>query len=190
MTQIIRCEWVKTPLDIPYHDSVWGQPEHDDHKLFYMLILEGMQAGLSWSTILGKWANFFEAFDQFNPNLIAQYGPEKIASLMDNQGIIRNRLKINAAITNANLFLDIQSEYGSFDRYIWHFVQNTPIQNNWHTAEEVPAYTPLSEKISKELKKKGFKFVGPTIIYAYMQAIGMVNDHLVSCHCYQTCQIK
>lgn len=188
MTDSTRCDWAATPIDIEYHDQIWGMPCHDDRQLFYMLILEGMQAGLSWHTILNKWDHFFEAFDQFDPEVIQHYDEKKIDSLMNNAGIIRNRRKILAAINNAKAFLQIQEEFGYFDTYIWSFVEGQPIQNHWQTSDEVPATTPLSEKISKDLKKRGFKFVGPTIMYAYMQAVGMVNDHLITCPAYQQCQ--
>lgn len=188
MTESSRCGWATTPRYIDYHDQVWGMPCHQDQELFYMLILEGMQAGLSWSTILNKWENFFEAFDQFDPEIIQNYDEQKIESLMNDAGIIRNRRKILAAIDNAKAFLAVQKEFGSFAQYIWSFVDGNPIQNHWQTLEEVPATTEISEQMSKELKKRGFKFVGPTIMYAYMQAVGMVNDHLVTCPSYKKCQ--
>lgn len=188
MTESSRCGWATTPRYVDYHDRVWGMPCHQDQELFYMLILEGMQAGLSWSTILNKWDNFFEAFDQFDPEIIQNYDEQKIESLMNDAGIIRNRRKILAAIDNAKAFLAVQKEFGSFAQYIWSFVDGNPIQNHWQTLEEVPATTEISEQMSKELKKRGFKFVGPTIMYAYMQAVGMVNDHLVTCPSYKKCQ--
>lgn len=188
MTESSRCGWATTPRYVDYHDRVWGMPCHQDQELFYMLILEGMQAGLSWSTILNKWDNFFEAFDQFDPEIIQNYDEQKIESLMNDAGIIRNRRKILAAIDNAKAFLAVQKEFGSFAQYIWSFVDGKPIQNHWQTLEEVPATTEISEQMSKELKKRGFKFVGPTIMYAYMQAVGMVNDHLVTCPSYKKCQ--
>lgn len=182
-----RCWGDKDPLMGEYHDTEWGVPEHDDHMLFEFLILEGFQAGLSWSTILNKRENFRKAFDNFDYKKIAKYNESKIEDLKQNAGIIRNRLKIAAAITNARIFMEIQKEYGSFDKYIWNFVNNKPIQNGLKSFEEMPAKTPLSETISKDMKKKGFKFVGPTIVYAFMQAIGMVNDHLT--HCYRYSEI-
>lgn len=180
-----RCGWGNTnPLMIKYHDEEWGVPLHDDQKLFEFLILEGMQAGLSWQTILNKREAFRQAFDDFNPVLIAAYDENKINELMDNAGIIRNKLKILACINNAKRFLEVQSEYGSFDKYIWEFVNNKPIINKFSTLKELPAKTPLSDTISADLKKRGFKFIGSTIIYAHLQATGVVNDHLVSCFRY------
>ncbi len=190
MADLHRCAWVKNERDIFYHDTKWGFPIHEDATLFSMLVLEGMQAGLSWSTILTKWTDFFEAFDQFDPKIIQFYNDEKIESLMQNEKIIRNRLKIKAAISNAQQFLTIQKEYGSFNDFLWRYVDFQPIQNNFEQMSQIPASTPLSEQISKDLKKRGFKFIGPTIIYAYMQSIGMVNDHLISCFRHQECQIK
>lgn len=180
-----RCDWAgDTQIYVDYHDNEWGRPQHDDDKLFEMLILETMQAGLSWITILKKRETYREAFDHFDPQKIALYGDEKIEELMQNAGVIRNRLKINSAINNAKLFLDIKGEYGSFDAFIWSYVDNTPIVNNWINIQDIPATTPLSDKISKDLKKRGFKFVGSTIVYAYIQAIGMVKDHLTTCFLY------
>lgn len=177
-----RCGWAgNDPVYIVYHDNEWGIPEHNDHKLFEMLILEGMQAGLSWITILRKRENFRAAFDNFDPEKVSAYDETKITELLQNSGIIRNRGKITAAITNAQHFLDIQREYGSFDAFIWNYVDNSPIINKFKTLEEVPAKTELSDKISAELKKRGFKYVGSTIIYSFMQAVGMVNDHIESC---------
>lgn len=185
--ETIRCGWCGTDaLYTAYHDNEWGRPEHDDRKLFEMLILEGMQAGLSWITILRKRENFRRAFDNFDPEKVARYGDEKLAELLADEGIIRNRLKINAAVTNAKAFLEVQKEFGSFDKYIWSFVDNKPIINRSKTLADVPAKTPLSDKISAELKKRGFKFVGSTIIYSFMQAVGMVDDHLVSCFCHSS----
>lgn len=185
-----RCEWVPldNPLYVKYHDEEWGVPIHDDRLLFEFLILEGMQAGLSWLTILRKRENFRTAFDYFEPRKIARYNEKKIEELMQNSGIIRNRLKITAAIQNAKAFLDVQAKFGSFDTYIWQFVEGKPIINQWNTLKEIPAKTPLSDAISKELKKRGFKFVGSTIIYAHMQATGMVNDHTVDCFRYKEVQ--
>ncbi len=186
MCEKIRCAWAgELPLYRDYHDTEWGRPVHDDNRLFEMLILEGMQAGLSWITILKKRAAFREAFDGFDPGKVALYGEEKIRELLANERIIRNRLKINAAVTNAKAFLKVQEQYGSFDDFIWAYMEHTPIQNHWKKAEDIPAATPLSDRISRDLKKLGFKFVGSTIIYAFMQATGMVNDHVTDCFVYQ-----
>jgi len=180
-----RCEWCgDDPLYVAYHDNEWGHPCYDDRKLFEMLILEGAQAGLSWITILRKRENYRQAFDQFNPAKVATYGEAKVAELMRNAGIVRNKLKINAAIKNAQEFLAIQAEVGSFDEYIWQFVGDQPRQNAWQSLAEVPAQTAESVAMSKDLKKRGFKFVGPTICYAFMQATGMVDDHVVDCFRY------
>lgn len=177
-----RCEWVgEEPLYIQYHDEEWGVPVHDDRTLFEFLILEGAQAGLSWITILRKRDNYRRLFDGFDPQKVARYDEEKIASLLQDPGIVRNRLKVQAAVTNARAFLKTQEEFGSFDAYIWRFVDGHPIQNRWQNIAELPAQTPLSQTISKDLIRRGFRFVGPTIIYAHMQATGMVNDHVVSC---------
>ncbi|MBD5129042.1 MAG: DNA-3-methyladenine glycosylase I [Ruminococcaceae bacterium] len=185
MKTLCRCEWAGTdPVYVAYHDNEWGRPEHDDRKLFEMLILEGMQAGLSWITILRKRENFRRAFDNFDPEKVAEYDDKKIAELLNDAGIIRNRLKINAAVANAKAFLEIQREFGSFDKFIWGYVSDTPIVNRPKTLADVPASTPLSDKISRDLKKRGFKFVGTTIIYSFMQAVGMVDDHVVSCFCH------
>lgn len=172
-------------LMLDYHDNEWGNPVHDDRKWFEFLILDGFQAGLSWKTILNKREAFNKAFDQFEFEKIAKYDEKKLEELKNNPGIVRNRLKISAAVTNAKEYIKLRKEYGSFDKYIWEFVDNKPIQNNWKSWDEVPSKTEISEKISKDLKKKGFKFVGPTIIYALMQAAGMVNDHLVHCFRYK-----
>lgn len=183
--QLIRCDWAvgkKVNEEYQeYHDTQWGVPVHDDRVLFEMLILEGMQAGLSWSTILNKRENFRKAFDNFEPEIIIHYDEKKIEALMQDAGIIRNRLKINAVKTNAGLFLEIQKEYGSFDKFLWSYVDYKPIINSWTEMSQVPVKTALSDKISKDMKKIGFKFVGSTIIYAYMQSIGMVDDHLTTC---------
>ena len=168
-----------------YHDNEWGRPVHDDNKLFEMLILEGMQTGLSWSTVLNKRKAFREAFDGFDPKKVALYGDAKINELMANEGIIRNRLKINAAVTNAELFLEVAKTYGSFDKFIWEYVNYTPIVGHWKNFGEMSATTPISDKISRDMKKMGFKFVGSTIIYSFMQAVGMVNDHLTECFVYE-----
>jgi len=186
MDEKIRCSWAgDTPIYIDYHDNEWGRPVHDDTKLFEMLILEGMQAGLSWITVLKKREAFREAFDGFDPYTVARYDDAKIEKLLANKNIIRNRLKINAAVSNAKAFLRVIEEYGSFDRYIWGYVEYTPVTGHWEKLGDLPASTPLSDRISKDLKKKGFKFVGSTIIYAFMQAIGMVNDHITDCFVYE-----
>lgn len=178
-----RCGWLNlnNELYVSYHDHEWGVPVHDDQKLFEMLILEGAQAGLSWETILKKRENYRDAFDRFDIDKVALYDDEMIASLLLNKGIVRNRLKVTSAVTNARIFKMIQDEYGSFDCYLWGFVNNTPVVNKFEVLSEVPAKTELSDQISKDLKKRGMKFVGSTIIYAYMQAIGMVNDHTLNC---------
>ncbi len=182
MEQLHRCEWVgNDPVYQAYHDHEWGRPVHDDKKLFEMLILEGMQAGLSWITVLRKREAFRKAFDGFDPEKVACYNDEKIEKLMADKGIIRNRRKINAAVQNAKIFLEIQKEYGSFDTFIWSYVDHTPIIGNPASMADLPATTPLSDKISKDLKKLGFRFVGSTIVYSFMQAVGMVNDHMVWC---------
>ncbi|WP_036798290.1 DNA-3-methyladenine glycosylase I [Pleurocapsa sp. PCC 7319] len=181
-----RCACLKdSPLEIAYHDNEWGVPVTDDRKLFEFLILEGAQAGLSWSTVLKKRENYRQAFANFDPKRVAQFDDHKQEKLKQNPGIIRNKLKIASAVTNARLFLDIQAEYGSFASYIWQFVEGKPIQNRWENLEQVPATSPQSEAMSKELKKRGFKFVGSTICYAYMQATGMVNDHTTNCFRYE-----
>ncbi|MFD2307092.1 DNA-3-methyladenine glycosylase I [Enterococcus termitis] len=178
----IRCDWARgSALEEKYHDEEWGTAEHDDHKLFEMLVLESMQAGLSWSTILKKRATIASAFDQFDYEKIAEYQQEKIDSLLEDPGIIRNKLKIAATINNAQVFMRVQKEYGSFDRFIWSYVDNEPIRNHWKDIKEVPATTALSDQISKDLKKLGFKFLGTTTVYAFMQATGIVDDHLQSC---------
>ncbi len=181
-----RCWWAapNDPLYIQYHDEEWGVPTHTDRDLFEMLILEGAQAGLSWSTVLHKRENYRSAFDQFDVQKVASYDQQKVEKLLKNDGIIRNRLKINSAIRNARVFIEIQKEFGSFDNYIWGFVNHNPIINHWKNKDDVPAYTELSKTISKDLKKRGMNFVGPTIVYAFMQSIGMVNDHLTSCFKY------
>lgn len=184
MENIIRCEWAgNEQIYVDYHDNEWGRPEHDDRKLFEMLILEGMQAGLSWITILKKRENFRRAFDNFDPEKVAKYDDKKLAALLGNAGIIRNRLKLAAAVANARAFLEVRREFGSFDKFIWSYVGNTPIVNRPKTLADVPASTQLSDRISRDLKKRGFKFVGSTIVYSFMQAVGMVDDHVVSCFC-------
>ncbi|MBN2499452.1 MAG: DNA-3-methyladenine glycosylase I [Anaerolineales bacterium] len=181
-----RCAWAGSdPLYVAYHDEEWGVPEHDDRKLFEMLILEGAQAGLSWSTILNKRAAYLEAFDGFDPKKVAQYDEGKIQELLTNPGIVRNKLKVRSAVQNANAFLEIQAEFGSFDNYIWQFVGGKPKLNAWKSLSEIPAETEESRAMSKDLKKCGFNFVGPTICYAFMQAVGMVNDHVVDCFRYR-----
>lgn len=180
-----RCDWARNDLAIKYHDEEWGVPQHDDRKLFEFLILEGAQAGLSWDTILRKRENYREAFDDFDAQKIALYDEKKQAELLQNEGIIRNRLKIASAIQNAKAFLEIQKEFGSFDKYIWNFVGGKPIVNKWKSLSEVPAKTEISDKLGKDLKKHGFNFVGSTIMYAFMQACGLVNDHLISCFRYK-----
>lgn len=183
---IERCTWVKTkePLYIEYHDKEWGVPVYDDRILFEMLCLEGAQAGLSWWTILQKRENYRNAFDQFEAEKIVLYTDEKLQSLVENKGIVRNKMKIKSVVTNAKAFLKIQEEYGSFSNYIWSFVDNRPIINSWETVKEVPTSNEISDKMSKQLKKDGFKFVGSTICYSYMQAVGMVNDHTAECFCH------
>jgi DNA-3-methyladenine glycosylase I len=181
----MRCTWAKNELAIAYHDAEWGVPLHDERGLFEFLVLEGAQAGLSWDTILRKRENYREAFDNFDAAKVARYSEKKIADLLQNEGIIRNRLKIASAVSNAKAFLTVQKEFGSFDKYIWNFVDGKPLRNRWKDTSQVPAKTEISDAISKDLKKRGFTFVGSTIIYAHMQATGMVNDHLVSCFRYK-----
>ena len=177
-----RCGWcLKNDLYIEYHDQEWGVPVHDDQLLFEFLLLEGVQAGLSWLTVLRKRENYRLAYDNFDPVKVAAYDDAKMQELLQNEGIIRNRLKVAASVNNAKRFLEVQQEFGSFDQYIWSFVDFKPIVNHFETLADLPARTELSDKISKDMKKRGFKFVGSTIIYAHMQATGMVNDHLVSC---------
>jgi len=181
-----RCDWSGTdPLYVKYHDREWGVPVHDDRRLFEMLMLEGAQAGLSWLTILKKREAFREAFDRFDPSRVAKYDGRKIRELLRNPGIIRNRLKIQAAVQNAKAFLEVVDEFGSFDRYIWRFVGGKPIHNRQARLKDIPARTGESDALSKDLKKRGFKFVGSTICYAFMQAVGMVNDHVVECFRYK-----
>jgi DNA-3-methyladenine glycosylase I len=186
VNEIKRCDWaVKSELEQEYHDKVWGIPVHDDRKLFKMLILEGKQAGLSWSTILKKMDTLCEAFDDFDPAILVTYDDAKIESLLQNNGVIKNKLKVNAVVNNAKAYFKLCEEFGSLDNYLWKFVDNKPIVNAWTKIEDVPANTSISDAISKDLKKRGFKFVGTTIIYSFMQAVGMVNDHLVSCAFYK-----
>ena len=182
----IRCEWCGTaPLYTKYHDDEWGVPVHDDQKLFEMLILEGAQAGLSWITVLKKRKNYRKAFDNFDVVKVSKYSEKKVAKLLANPGIIRNRLKVNAAVTNAKAFLKIQDEFGSFDKYIWQFVNYEPIVNKFKILKELPAKSEISDFMSNDLKERGFKFVGSTICYAFMQAVGMVNDHTTDCFKYE-----
>lgn len=182
------CDWPgENKLMIEYHDTEWGVPLHDDRKLFEFLLLDNAQAGLSWQTILNKRENYRKAFDNFNPAKIARYNKRKITSLLNNPGIVRNRLKVQSAVTNAQAFLEIQAEFGSFDTYIWQFVNGTPIRNHWKTLKDIPATSPESDTMSKTLKKRGFKFVGSTICYAFMQSAGMVNDHLTRCFRHTQC---
>jgi DNA-3-methyladenine glycosylase I len=189
MENIQRCAWsTSDPLYISYHDREWGVPVHDDRLLFEFLILEGAQAGLSWITILRKRENYRQAFDQFDPQKVARYDDKKILELLNNPGIIRNRAKINAAIGNARAFLAVQEEYGSFDAYVWRFVGGKPLQNTWTEMAQIPAKSAEAEAFSKDLVRRGFKFVGPTICYAHMQATGMVNDHTLDCFRYQEVQ--
>jgi DNA-3-methyladenine glycosylase I len=177
-----RCEWAgQDPLSVAYHDSEWGVPVHDDRKLFEMLVLEGAQAGLSWMTILRRREGYRRAFAGFDPEVVAGYDDAKAAQLLQDPGIIRNRLKVQSAINNARRFLDVQAQLGSFDAYVWQFVDGKPIQNIWRSLDKIPAKTPISDALSKDLVRRGFNFVGSTIMYAHMQATGMVNDHVQSC---------
>jgi DNA-3-methyladenine glycosylase I len=185
-----RCAWLDhfgkaTELDIQYHDEEWGVPIHNDRLLFEFLILEGAQAGLSWTTILNKRENYRKAYDNFEPAKVAKYSEAKQKKLLLNPGIVRNRLKVAASVTNAKAFLKVQKEFGSFDKYIWGFVDNKPLQNGLKSLNEIPATSQESNAMSADLKKRGFKFVGPTICYAFMQATGMVNDHTTDCFCYK-----
>lgn len=184
MSELIRCEWAGTdPLYVAYHDEEWGVPVHDDRRLYEMLCLEGAQAGLSWITILRKRAHYRIVFDDFDPVKVAGYNEEKTALLLADPGIVRNRLKVNAFIRNAHAFLAVQAEFGSFSAYIWQFVGGAPLVNHWRTLREIPAQTSEAQVMSKDLKRRGFTFVGPTICYAFMQACGLVNDHVVDCFC-------
>jgi DNA-3-methyladenine glycosylase I len=183
-TALTRCHWATNELNTTYHDEEWGVPLHDDRKLFELVILEGAQAGLSWDTVLKKRSRYREVFDGFNPEKVARYDKKKVRELLKDAGIIRNRLKIAATISNAQALLKVQKEFGSFDKYIWQFVGGSPKQNAWKTHKQLPAKTPTSDAMCKDLKKRGFRFVGSTICYAFMQATGMVNDHLVSCFRY------
>jgi DNA-3-methyladenine glycosylase I len=181
----VRCAWANGELSVRYHDEEWGVPAHNDGTLFEFLILEGAQAGLSWSTILNKRENYRKAFDGFDPERVARYDRRKVDRLLRNPGIVRNRLKIASAVANAKAFLNIQKEFGSFDRYIWQFVHGKPQVNSPRSLKQVPARTPASDAMSKDLKKRGFNFVGSTICYAFMQAVGMVNDHVIDCFRYR-----
>lgn len=182
---VTRCSWAGTdPLYQEYHDKEWGVPLHEDRRLFEMLVLEGAQAGLSWITILRKRENYRAAFDGFDPRKVATYRAAKIAQLLKNEGIVRNRLKIRSAVLNAKAFLAVQKEFGSFDTYLWKFVGSAPLVNRRRTLKEIPATTPESDALSKDLKKRGFTFVGSTICYAFMQSVGMVNDHTIDCFRY------
>lgn len=186
MSEKSRCPWAgNTAIYTEYHDKEWGFPVHDDIKLFELLILEGMQAGLTWITVLKKRDAFREAFDGFDPHIVALYDDEKLQELIGNEKIIRNRLKIHASVTNAKAFLKIIDEYGSFDKFIWSYVNYEPVTGHWGNPHDVPASTLLSDRISKDLKKRGFKFVGSTIVYAFLQAAGLVNDHIVECFVYK-----
>ena len=182
------CPWPKTPIDLAYHDAEWGVPLHEDRALFELLILEGAQAGLSWTTILNKRENYRRAFDQFDAEKISKYGAKKVAALMADAGIVRNRLKIAATIQNARAFKEVQREFGSFDRYVWSFVDGKPRVNRRRSMKDIPTHTAESDALSRDLLKRGFKFVGTTICYAFMQATGMVNDHLVTCPRHAACQ--
>jgi DNA-3-methyladenine glycosylase I len=184
-SELIRCAWANNELAIRYHDEEWGVPVHDDRTLFEFLILEGAQAGLSWNTILNKRDNYRAAFDYFDPDLVAHYDRRKIQQLLRNSGIVRNKLKIASAVANAKAFLTVQKEFGSFDRYIWQFVEGKPLVNTWKAHRQIPASTKESDAMSKDLKSRGFNFVGSTICYAFMQAVGMVNDHVAECFRYK-----
>lgn len=189
MSTEIRCQWPGTDsLYVQYHDEEWGVPVYDDQTLLAKLILDGAQAGLSWIMILRKRENYWQAFDQFDPEKMARYDEAKIAELLQNPGIVRNRLKVQAAVKNAQGYLAIQEQHGSFSDFLWHFVGGRPIQNSWRSMSELPAETAESQAMSKALKKYGFSFVGPTIVYAFMQAVGMVNDHVVDCFRYEECR--
>jgi DNA-3-methyladenine glycosylase I len=181
VNQLTRCGWARTPLSIEYHDAEWGVPAHDDHVLFEFLILEGAQAGLSWETILKKRAAYRQAFARFDPARVARFTPARVERLLANPGIVRNRLKVESAVRNAAAFLALQREFGSFDSYLWDFVGGSPRVNRWRTLQQLPARTPESDALSRDLLSRGFKFVGSTICYAFMQAVGVVNDHTVDC---------
>ena len=176
-----RCAWARTPLSIDYHDKEWGVPVHDDRRLFEFLILEGAQAGLSWETILNKRDAYRKAFAGFDPHRVARFTPARVEQLLQNPGIVRNRLKVESTVGNARAFLEVQEEFGSFDAYLWRFVDGSPKVNRWKSLKQIPASTPESDALSRDLRRRGFKFVGTTICYAYMQAVGLVNDHTVDC---------
>jgi DNA-3-methyladenine glycosylase I len=188
MNSPVRCAWARTPLSIDYHDREWGVPVHDDRHLFEMLTLEGAQAGLSWETILKKRDAYREAFDGFEPAAVAAFTPKRIARLLENPGIVRNRLKIQSAVGNAKAFLAVQDEFGSFDAYVWRFVGGRPRVNRWRATRQLPPRTAESDELSRDLLRRGFKFVGSTICYAFMQAVGMVNDHTIDCFRYKRVQ--
>ncbi|MEW5975692.1 MAG: DNA-3-methyladenine glycosylase I [Acidobacteriota bacterium] len=180
-----RCSWAKSDLAIEYHDSEWGVPQHDDRVLFEFLILEGAQAGLSWETILKKRGEYRKAFSNFDPHLVARYSPSRMEALLANPGIVRNRLKVESAVKNARAFLEVQREFGSFSAYVWGFVGGKPLQNRWTALSQIPPRTEQSDSLSRDLLRRGFKFVGSTICYAFMQAVGMVNDHTTDCFRYR-----
>ncbi len=184
-SELVRCRWASSEVNIPYHDEEWGVPLHNDRRLFELLILEGAQAGLSWDTVLKKRARYREVFDGFDPRVVAQYDKRKVKALLADPGIIRNRLKVAAAIDNAKAFLAVQKEFGSFDAYVWRFVGGKPLRNAWTAHAGLPAKTKESDALSKDLQGRGFRFVGSTICYAFMQATGMVNDHMVGCFRYE-----
>ena len=190
--KVTRCQWAENgdPLYAAYHDEEWGVPQHDDRVLFEFLVLEGAQAGLSWSTILNKRETYRRAFGNFDVRKVAHYDKSRIATLLKDPGIVRNRLKVESAVTNARAFLEVQKEFGTFDAYIWRFVGGKPMQNYWKAVKQVPASTRESDAMSKDLKHRGFKFVGSTIMYAFMQATGMVNDHTVNCFCWKQLATK
>ena len=176
-----RCQWAKNDLAIAYHDAEWGVPVHDDRVFFEFLTLEGAQAGLSWDTILRKRENYRKAFAAFDPERVARFTPARIERVLADPGIVRNRMKVESAVRNAKAFLRVQDEFGSFDGYVWRFVDGTPLRNRWKSSAEIPASTPLSDALSKDLRKRGFGFVGTTICYSFMQAVGIVDDHVLSC---------
>jgi DNA-3-methyladenine glycosylase I len=179
--EVVRCAWPRNELAIRYHDAEWGVPQHDDRVLFEFLILEGAQAGLSWDTILKKRENYREAFSGFDPERVARFRPARLEKLLQNPGIVRNRLKVESAVINARAFLRVQRERGSFAGYLWAFVEGRPVVNRWKSHRQIPPRTPLSDMVSKDLQRRGFKFVGTTICYAYLQAVGVVNDHTATC---------
>ncbi|HJU65578.1 MAG TPA: DNA-3-methyladenine glycosylase I [Gemmatimonadaceae bacterium] len=181
MSTTTRCSWAGTPLSIAYHDTEWGVPVHDDRTLFEFLTLEGAQAGLSWETILAKRENYRRAFAGFDPTAVARFTPARVERLLRDPGIVRNRLKVESTVQNARAFLSVQREFGSFDAYVWRFVDGRPKVNRWRTLKEIPPSTGESDVMSKDLRRRGFRFVGSTICYAFMQAVGMVNDHLIDC---------